>query len=469
MTLFIRFGIFATLLTLPLMSQEESADTAAVSVNEQIEQLKLNDESVNEILLDMKSYIDLARKLKFSGYMQTQFQASDGIGGAPYPIGNFAGGNFPANVGSRFQVRRGRLKVQYENDLTFSQYVVQFDITQNGLGIKDAYINIKDPWVRAWNMRMGVFDRPFGFEVAYSSNFRETPERSRMSQTLFPGERELGAMIEFAPEVGDWTNYNLKLGVFNGVLPTANENDNSKDIIGRVGFILPFEEENIAFDGGVSIYQGSVRSNSKFIYSFNDAQSQFTVDSTVTNAGKQYDRQYIGIDAQLIYDMPSLGGASLRCEYNFGTQPGTSSSNSFYNPSTIQTLDIAGNKTKSTIETTNLYQRHFYGLYISMLQNIGTKHQVVLRYDVLDPNSEIDGSEIGAAGKLTTLGDLKFSTIGAGYIYHLDDNVKFVFYYEKVENETVNGTVAATSSLSQYTKDVNDNVFTFRMQYRFPW
>ena len=439
--------------TSSLFSQEEGADTAAVPVQEQLDQIKLHNESVNEILMDMKSYIDLSRKLKFSGYMQTQYQAADGIGSSLYPIGNFAGGAFPTNVGSRFQVRRGRLKVQYENDLTFSQYVIQLDITQNGLGIKDAYINIKDPWVKSWNLRTGVFDRPFGFEVAYSSNFRETPERSRMSQTLFPGERELGAMIEFAPEVGDWTNYNLKLGVFNGVLPTANENDNRKDIIGRAGFILPLEEYGAAFDAGVSIYQGSVRNNSKFAYAFNEAQKQFLVDSTGTNAGKNYERQYFGVDVQMIYDVPEIGGLSLRGEYNFGKQPGSSGSNSFYNPGTV---------------ITPLYERKFYGYYISLLQNIGTKHQMLVRYDVFDPNTAIDGSEIGATGKATTIGDLKYSTVGLGYLYHLDDNVKFTFYYELVSNETVNG-ATTNAALLPYKSDVKDNVFTFRTQYRFPF
>lgn len=454
MKLFAFVVIAATFVSLPLLSQEEKTDSSAQSVNEQIDQLKLNNESVNEILTDMKSYIDLARKLKLSGYMQTQYQVSDGIGNGAYSIGSYSGGAFPANVGSRFQVRRGRFKVQYENDVTFSQYVMQFDITQNGLGIKDAYINIKDPWVRSWNMRMGVFDRPYGFEVSYSSNFREAPERSRMAQTLFPGERELGAMVEFAPETGDWTNYNLKLGVFNGVLPTANENDNSKDIIGRAGFILPFEEENISLDGGISLYKGTVRNNSKYIHTFNESQRQYLVDSTVTNTGKHYDRQYIGADMQITYDIPSLGGASIRGEYSFGSQPGTSTSNSFYNPSAANTP---------------LYQRKFYGYYINLLQNIGIKHQIVLRYDVLDPNSEISGSEIGAPGKSTNIGDLKYTTVGAGYIYHLDDNVKFVFYYEMVSNETVNSAVAATSALAPFKNDVKDDVFTFRVQYRFPF
>lgn len=436
-----------------LYAQEENADTVNVPAQEQIDQLKSRNESVDEILLDMKSYIDLARKLKLSGYMQTQYQASDGIGGGPYPIGTYAGGAFPASVGSRFLVRRGRLKVQYENDITFSQYVLQIDVTQNGLGIKDAYINIKDPWVKSWNMRMGVFDRPFGFEVAYSSSMRESPERSRTVQTLFPGERELGAQIEFAPELGAWANYNLKVGIFNGVLPTANENDNKKDIIGRAGFILPLEEINFAFDGGVSVYQGTVRNNSKYSYAFNVSQKQFIVDSTSTNAGKNYERQYFGIDGQMIYDIPSLGGISLRGEYIFGSQPGTSASNSFYNPGGA---------------ITPLYERKFYGYYISLLQNIGTQHQVLLRYDVLDPNTGIDGSDIGAPGKLTTPGDLKYSTLGAGYIFHFDDNVKFTFYYEFITNETVNASTV-NASLTPYTNDVKDNMFTFRIQYRFPF
>lgn len=434
-------------------AQEENPDTVNVPVQDQIDQLKSNDESVNEILLEMKSYIDLARKLKFSGYMQTQYQVSDGIGNGSYPIGAFAGGAFPTNVGSRFQVRRGRLKVQYENDVTFSQYVLQFDVTQNGLGIKDAYINIKDPWVKSWNFKTGVFDRPFGFEVAYSSNMRETPERSRLAQTLFPGERELGAQIEFAPELGDWTNYNLKLGVFNGVLPNGNENDNRKDIIGRVGAILPFDELNAAVDGGISIYQGTVRNTSKFAYTFNESQKQFTVDSTTTNAGKNYERQYIGVDGQIIFDVPVFGGASVRGEYVFGTQPGTSASNSFYNPGTV---------------VTSLYEREFYGYYVSLLQNIGTKHQLLLRYDVLDPNTKISGSEIGTAGKATTVADLKYSTFGAGYLFHMDDNVKFTLYYEFVTNETVNS-IATNAALVPFKSDVKDNVFTFRIQYRFPF
>ncbi len=449
--LILLIGLFA--IVFPALSQEEKSDTTKQFLLEEIEALKQHNESANEILMDMKSAVDLARKLKISGYMQTQFQISDGIGNNNYTIGNFAGGAFPANVGSRFLVRRGRLKIAYENDITFSQYVLQFDVTQNGLAVKDAFINLKDPWTRSWNFKSGVFDRPFGFEVAYSSNMRETPERSRLAQTLFPGERELGAQIEFAPELGDWTNYNLKIGVFNGVLPNGNENDNRKDIIGRAGFILPFEEQNMALDGGVSFYYGSVKNSSKFFYAFDENSKSFSVDSAVSNIGGIKKRQYLGADFQWIYDIPSLGGISVRGEYIFGTQPGTISSNSFYNPGAA---------------VTPLYVRKFYGYYASALQNIGTKHQLLLRYDALDPNTEIEGNQIGAAGKITSAADIKYSTIGIGYLFHYDDNVKFTLYYEFVNNEKVNSS-AAEASLLSYKEDAKDDVFTFRVQYRFPY
>ncbi len=200
------------------------------------------------------------------------------------------------------------------------------------------------------------------------------------------------------------------------------------------------------------MYYGSVRSNSKFIYTFNETQKQFTVDSTPTNAGSNYDRQYLGVDVQVIYDIPSLGGISIRGEYNFGSQPGTAASNNFYNPAAANTF---------------LYRRKFYGYYISLLQNIGTKHQLLLRYDVFDPNSDVEGNDIGVAGKNLAIGDIKYSTLGLGWLYHWDENVKFTFYYEVVSNQKVNSAVAATNSLSPFKDDVKDDVFTLRIQYKF--
>ncbi len=65
------------------------------------------------------------------------------------------------------------------------------------MSIKDAYLRFSAPWLKnAVALKGGVYDRPFGFEISYSSSSRESPERSRIFQVLFPGERDLGFGLE---------------------------------------------------------------------------------------------------------------------------------------------------------------------------------------------------------------------------------------------------------------------------------
>ncbi len=433
------FCVFGHLTTLA------QQDTARGERKEELTDLKGAVDGINETLIEMKNTLDALKKIKITGYLQAQYQTADTTAAASY-----AGGNFPSNVRSRFSVRRGRIKVNYDNDLT--QYVVQIDVTQGGIGIKDAFASIKDPWLRIFGLTAGIFDRPFGFEISYSSGNREAPERSRLFQTLFPGERELGAKLEFIPEDGWLSTFNLKAGLFNGVLNNANENDRTKDFIGRIGFQAPFTDQNLAVDGGLSIYAGKVVNNSKFVYSMDEASpvKLYKVDSSATNTLGNHGRTYYGADLQVYYDIPDIGGMSLRGEYIAGQQPGTASSNGFYNPG-------------STV--TPLYIRNFNGWYINYIQNVGLKNQLVVKYDVLDSNTDVQGADIGAAGSNLQTGDIKYSTFGFGWIYHWDGNVKFVLYYDMVTNEEVNR--AATGSLAPLKLDVKDNVFTMRMQYKF--
>jgi hypothetical protein len=445
-------------LFLMLFLNARSQDTTEVATKTEVEEVKGAVDGINETLQGLIPTIDALKKIKISGYIQTQYQVADSAS-----ITSYAGGDFPQNVKSRFQVRRGRFNINYDNDLT--QYVLQLDVTQNGVGIKDAYASIKEPWLRTASLTAGVFDRPFGFEISYSSSNREAPERSRLFQTLFPGERELGAKLELTPENGPLSYFNLKAGVFNGVLNTANENDRHKDFIGRLGFQLPLEEQGLALDGGFSTYAGTVTANSKKIYEIDNASTvkKFKVDSTATNLGNGFDRNYYGFDVQLYYDMPVIGGASLRGEYIWGKQPGTDKKTSFYNPDAAASTDP-----KSVIDgkkVTDLYFRNFNGWYINYVQNIGLQNQFVIKYDVYTPNSDISSNDIGTTGSNLSAADLKYSTLGLGWIYHWDANVKFTLYYDWVKNEKVNAN--APNSLALYKDDIKDNVLTLRMQYKF--
>lgn len=419
-------------------------------------------DGLNESYLETKTTVDKLSKIKVSGYIQAQWQYADSPGVASVAGGPFFKTSTPATASAtlpvvetsqeRFLLRRGRVKTTYDAGLT--QYVLQIDVIPAGVTIKDAYGSITEPWLKAFTATAGVFDRPFGFEIGYSSSSREMPERSRVYQTLFPGERDLGAKLEFkASEALGMLQYiNLKGGLFTGMGPTANEIDNEKDFIGRAGFTAPFYDINLAIDGGFSIYSGKVTNITNKAFETGTAGSGDTL-TWKAMAGQSrldtYDRNIMGADAQLYYDIPVIGGLSLRGEYLWGDQPSVSNSSAFY----------AG-------DTNGVYNRQVEGWYIAGVQNIGTKFQAVARYDSYDPNTNVDADDIGrgASSKLIAA-DIAYTTLGLGGVYHWDEYVKFVAYYDMVTNEEINS--AATGSLAPFKKDISDNVWTVRMQVKF--
>ena len=100
------------------------------------------------------------------------------------------------------------------------------------------------------------------------------------------------------------------------------------------------------------------------------------------------------------------------------------------------------------------------GAYFYLLQHIfSPKHQLLIKYDWYDPNCKVKGMEIGAAGSNFTAANIRYSTLGFGYINYMTENIKLVLYYARVWNEK--------TQLTGYTTDVKDNVFTCRLQFRF--
>jgi hypothetical protein len=423
--------------------------------NEAITNLKGAVGGLNESYLETKATVDKLAKIKVSGMVQAQWQFADSMG-----IKGFSGGDFPANSQERFQVRRGRLKTTYET-LT-SKYVLQFDVVPSGLSIKDAYATLMEPWFKTFSYTMGVFDRPFGFEIGYSSSSREAPERTRMYQTLFPGERDLGAKLEINPQE-NWglAKYlNLKGGLFTGMGPTVNENDNEKDFIGHAGFSVPFYDINLSIDGGASAYLGKVTDLNDTVLSVGKSPEGIT--TLIANTGnfkETADRNIFGFDGQVYYDLPVVGGLSLRGEYLWGEQPGTTGAGTFYAGLPVATPALP------TPAPPRLVTRNVAGWYIALIQNLGSKVQAVARYDLYDPNTDVKGSDIGVTGSALSATDLAYSTVGLGMLYYWDESIKFTAYYDIVKNEEVAST--ATGTLTAYQKDLSDNVFTFRMQVKF--
>jgi hypothetical protein len=383
--------------------------------------------------------VSLLKNLKITGYVQAQWQKIDSAG-AP----SFAGGDFASNVDNRFMMRRGRIKFTYSPS-SMSQYVLQLDASEKGVALKDAYMKFTDPWTKALTLTAGIFNRPFGYEIEYSSGLRESPERSRFTQTLFPGERDLGAMITFQPPKTSRFNFiKLDAGLFNGTGNNKSDFDKYKDFIGHLSLNRSFLSEKVKAGIGASWYHGGFGNYTKKVYQQIEGDKFiYSAADTLQNLNRESVRDLKGIDAQLTMDLP-FGLSSLRGEYVFGQQPA-----------------YAGTATSPTEQKKeDTYIRDVKGYYFYYVQNIfQSKHQLVIKYDVFDPNTRIEESHIGVTGTNLTAADIRYSTLGIGWIYRLDPNVKLTAYYDFVKNDP--------TKLKGYTSDIRDNVFTFRIQYKF--
>jgi phosphate-selective porin len=423
---------------------KKSADTLNAKIEQQSLALKQSTDTLNNKIENLKTDFDFLKKLKISGYVQAQWQLADTAG----QLSPFSGGNFPKYSDNRFMVRRGRLKATYDGKL--SQFVLQIDATQNGVVLKDAYVNFKDPWLQMFILQAGVFDRPFGFEVHYSSSMRETPERARITQTLFPGERDLGAMLTIQPKSGSRFNFiRANVALVNGNA-ISSDIDSKKDFIGQLGINKTTRNQKFRYAIGVSYYNGGVFQETKKVYNMAtlaDGSQGYVVDSTATNKGAYAKREYYGADAQLSLDW-FLGLTTLRGEYLWGTQPGGSSSNISPNGRAIPNVGIL-----------DTYNRKFNGGYVYFIQNIlQSRHEIVVKYDFLDPNTDVKGSEIKSGNKFSGA-DVAYTTWGLGYNVRLNPNLKLMANYEIVKNED--------TALAGYFTDIKDNVFTLRLQFKF--
>ena len=420
----------------------------------------LSQKSIGQFLMDMidtttktgKGMLGIYKNfdhLHFSGYLQPQFQIAQTKG-----TKSFEGGDFAARVSNRFMLRRSRIKVEFihleKDDKLGVQFVFQIDANEKSLTVRDVWGKIFENKYKLFSFTTGLFARPFGYEVNLSSSDRESPERGRMSQILMKGERDLGAMLSFDVRKEKHPLKSLKIdaGVFNGQGITATGDfDNVKDFIGRISLKPKKINNSITFATGVSILYGGLENNTKYVYSTASVSGikKVLLDSSQSNNGSISPRRYFGVDAQ-IKIKNKIGFTELRGEFAKGKQVGTAFSSE--TPSALVT------------GTDGFYNRNFNGAYFYLLQHIfSIKHQLLLKYDWYDPNIKVKGLEIGATGTNFTIADVRYSTIGIGYINYISPNLKSILYYSMPINEK--------TALQGVTSNIADNVFTCRLQFRF--
>lgn len=390
--------------------------------------------------------------LRITGYIQPQFQKAQSDGAPSY-----TGGNFSQFSSSRFMLRRARVKIDYvlpsKSRYPKALFSFQIDATERGVIVRDMFLKLFETKKNVFSLTTGLFARPFGYEVNLSSAFRETPERGRMSQILMPSERDIGLMVSYEPQERNHKLSHIKfdVGFFNGQgLSGTTDFDDHKDLISRL-FIKPYTLGKGELSGGLSYLRGGWKNGTKYVYRSgisNSGDQVFVVDSAEKNLGTSSPRHYYGADIQFKLHH-GWGETEWRAEYWFGTQPGTAASTT--NPGTLP------NSNGQPVPT---YVRHFDGVFLLFLQNIiNNRHQLMVKYDWYDPNIRVHDLAIGKPGSNLTAADVKFHTLGIGYLHHLNPQTKLIFYYDFVTNEK--------TILSGFQSDLKDNIFTCRIQFRF--
>ena len=380
--------------------------------------------------------------IRINGYIQPQFQAIQTKGAK-----SFNGGDFPADVNNRFMLRRGRLRFEYarlnDKNQPQVQFVFQFDGTERGVFIRDFWGRFYENKFQNFSGTVGMFARPFGYELNLSSSDRESPERGRMTQILMKTERDLGAMISFEPrkKTHPLKNFRWDLGVFNGQGLTATADyDSYKDIISRIALKPIKLNKALTLSAAIGTLQGGWIEKDSTRYTMGN--NAFTSTKSGSNVNSKAPRKYYEADAQLKLKTKA-GATEIRAEYWWGTQSGSSSTT----------------ETPGTLLKEPVYVRNFNGAYFYFLTNIvNTHHQIGIKYDWYDPNSKISGTAIGNNNNINAT-NIKYSTLGFGYTNYINENLKLVLWYEIINNEK--------TSLAGYTSDVKDNVFTCRVQFRF--
>ncbi len=452
-------------------------------------------------------------RLEFSAYVQFQWNYAvkkpDSIA-----INSASGGYFDRGIKNHFTLRRGRFAVKYNDK--YSEVKMQMDLNERGLFLNDFYGKLKDPWLDVFALTGGIFMRPFGYELGYASKLRDIPERSMVTQTLFPNQRDLGAMLTIkAPDSSKANGLAFHAAVYGG--NSGKAESNYKDFVGQIRYDRDFGKKTIFHLGiGVSGLFGQVRhtydignsdpQGQKYIFDYGLSDTTttkaFVVDSAKTFATGRYGgkvpRYYYNVDLELAVKW-KLGKTSVNVEYtagrqiskeanlvnpyNFtsysptGLQLGVSwsffNAPNTYNPAVIKQIDAPA----------HTFIRHFNGGSITFEHEFTKpKFFVTFHYEWYDPNTKVKGVEIKSIDKngyptFLSPADIKYQIFQAGIGYKLTKNIKLSIHYDRVKNEKTSiepvpfNTDLINSSFvypnSGWKEDVKDDILTMRLQIGF--
>ena len=374
-------------------------------------------------------------RLRIGGHIQTQFQwgEKDALLGVGAPNENLE------RSFNRFGIREGQISIFFQDGIVLTNF--QLDMTERAIGVRNAFLQLSDPVWGTNSLRTGIFILPFGHELVYASASRQSPDRSAIVQDLFPGVRDLGAVVNLrAPWGSRWSVLQLNAGLVAGNgrnMQTSSQMDFVGRLsVGRVHF------PGATFTGGFSYYRGGVFQGTENVFTM--CENRFVENNSLNNRGRYAKREYFGFDLQAVFTT-GIGLTQIKTEYIFGQQPGRE--------------DLSASWSANIRPAHDTFIRPMRGGYVMLVQELGVRSpfSVVLKYDWYNPNTAVSGNDIGIDGTHTYIADLTRTAFGFGLLWNATRNVRMTAYYELVRMETS----------THIDRDFRGDSFTLRLQYRF--
>jgi phosphate-selective porin len=387
---------------------------------------------LEEAVAASKAALEKLTRLKLSGYVQGRYQLNEATN-----LRVPAAAPAPATGNDGFSVRRGRLKAAYEGK--YSEFVLQLDAVPSGVSVRSAEAVLKLPWVNGWIL-FGQTEMPFGYETQASSAELALLERSRVVRAFLPGEYDRG--VKAFARAGP---VNVKVGVMNGnttdyrgytlpdasgspnvaVTPAGLDNDEEKDVLGRLGVDLGW------LNLGASGWWGKTLANPALAG---------TPAAGIPGANRYYDRTRVGADAQLYLRLLPLGATSLKGEYIAGKTP------------------FASNREQLGVSA--------YGWYAQLQQGLGPAVELAARFDRYDPRSGVAAEAAGSGRYVgsTAARPARVDTFAYGAHWFVDKNLKLSAVHEIPMTERP---APSASNPLGGNEDPPDQLFTVQLQARF--
>lgn len=299
--------------------EESSAETGKDPQDEPVNQTDLQGiRSEIETLRDQwqrtldKKTAQTSRSLKFAGTVQTRYTQPDNGNGAKSSF------DVPALILSF----KGNLKRDYEEGKNVDY---SFSVNRNSdFSIKplDAWISysilpsndLEKPYLY---ITVGQQKKPISAESLATEEFKPTIRGAQFASALKLDERDIGVVIkgDLFPHVDYGFKYRAaaleySLGVINGTGPNKVDDNNYKDIVGRIVLNAPVDYNHIlrGLSLGASYYWGTATptanrittTKSNFTPSSGGAPVAITTSTTTTPFTQRGDRNRWGVDLSYV-------------------------------------------------------------------------------------------------------------------------------------------------------------------------